>query len=194
MKSKIVCATCGAEFERYASQRGRFCSRVCWGREMRVTRVGESALRYKHGGTGTRLHRIWKGMKARCHNSRFPGYENYGARGIAVCENWRTSYIAFRDWAVSNGYSDELEIDRANNGEGYRPENCRWVTRRENSRNKRTSRNTPAMRNSVLRMARDGVIYRHIAERLGISRSTVFRAMKDVRLKSGGWDIEEVLP
>lgn len=92
-----------------------------------------------HGGTGTRLHRIWTAIKNRCRNQNFVRYANYGGRGIGICEAW-SDYAVFRDWALVNGYADELEIDRIDNDGNYEPGNCRWVTTKSNNRNKRTNR------------------------------------------------------
>ena len=83
--------------------------------------------RLSHGHSGERLHRIWKNMKTRCYNSKSPNYKYWGARGIAICPEWRSSFEAFRQWAVQNGYSDDLSIDRINNDGNYEPSNCRWV-------------------------------------------------------------------
>lgn len=88
----------------------------------------------KHGMCHTRLYSIWQNMKARCEN-----HKNYAGRGITVCDEWKNDFVAFRDWAIANGYSDELELDRKNNDGNYEPSNCRWVTRTENNRNKRTN-------------------------------------------------------
>ena len=74
-----------------------------------------------HGDTGTRLHRIWKSMKCRCNDSNHPSFKNYGARGIGICEEWRESYTAFKKWALSNGYADDLELERIDVNRGYYP-------------------------------------------------------------------------
>lgn len=96
-----------------------------------------------HGGVGSRLYVIWCGIKSRCEGkptaSTMPYYKNYGGRGIKVCAEWRDNFQAFKDWALSHGYKDGLQIDRVNNDGHYEPSNCRWVTVKENSRNKRTN-------------------------------------------------------
>ena len=94
----------------------------------------------KHHETGTRLYKIWQDMKKRCHNSNDPDYVRYGARGIKVCDEWRNSYEAFRDWALANGYSDKLTIDRRDNNLGYFPLNCRWATPKVQANNTRRNR------------------------------------------------------
>lgn len=90
-----------------------------------------------HGDTGTKLHNTWKNIKLRCYNESHPYYSNYGGRDITVCDEWKNSYETFKEWATSNGYNDELTIDRINNDKGYTPDNCRWVTMEVQNRNRR---------------------------------------------------------
>lgn len=98
---------------------------------------GESRIR--HGMTNTRLHRIWNAMKQRCSNPNFKQFKDYGGRGIKVCKEWSTKhgFDVFAEWALSHGYRDDLEIDRIDNDKGYSPDNCRWVTHKENMNNTR---------------------------------------------------------
>ena len=93
-----------------------------------------------HGGKGTRLYHIWRAMKGRCHNPNATGYERYGAKGIAVCDEWRSDFAAFQQWSFAHGYADDLTLDRVDNDRGYEPGNCRWVTWTVQENNKRGRR------------------------------------------------------
>lgn len=94
-----------------------------------------------HGMSGTRLHNIWKNMISRCTNLKHPNYPLYGGRGISVCDEWRTSFDAFCSWSVNNGYADNLSLDRIDVNQGYRPENCRWITQKGQCNNTRRNIN-----------------------------------------------------
>lgn len=84
-----------------------------------------------------RIYRIWQSMKSRCYYKKNKFYHCYGGRGITVCDDWKHSFNKFAEWALQNGYDDELSIDRIDVNRGYFPENCRWVTMAEQQRNKR---------------------------------------------------------
>lgn len=92
-----------------------------------------------HGMCRTPLYTTLRGMKNRCHNPNYPEWHLYGGRGIQICKEWRESFIAFRDWALSNGFIEGLEIDRIDNDKGYEPGNCRFVTSKDNHRNRRVT-------------------------------------------------------
>lgn len=76
-------------------------------------------------------------MHTRCYNEHFAAYKYYGGRGITICDEWRENFQAFHDWAMANGYRDDLTIDRIDNDKGYSPDNCRWITMEEQNKNKR---------------------------------------------------------
>ena len=92
----------------------------------------------RRGKNKSRLSNIHRGMIERCENKNSIEYHRYGARGIKICDEWHDLKI-FADWAIANGYSDDLTLDRINNDGNYCPENCRWATTREQSNNKRNT-------------------------------------------------------
>lgn len=94
-----------------------------------------------HGKHDTRLYRIWVAMKQRCNNPNNESYKYYGERGIKVCDEWRKDFMVFYNWAMNNGYNDNLTIDRINVDGNYEPANCRWITYQEQARNTRKTKN-----------------------------------------------------
>lgn len=76
-------------------------------------------------------------MKNRCSNPKHPHFNDYGGRGIDVCDEWKHDSKAFCDWAMANGYADDLTIDRIDVNSDYCPDNCRWITMKEQHANRR---------------------------------------------------------
>lgn len=105
-----------------------------------IQRLRFSKVNYKHGLYKTRLNSIWKNMRQRCYNPKATRYENYGGRGIVLCNEWKGDFTAFYKWAIANGYSEELTIDRKKVDGNYEPRNCRWVTRKAQNFNTTRSR------------------------------------------------------
>lgn len=110
----------------------------CWDKEVARSKFTT------HGCSKTRLYKIWCGMKERCYNPKNKRYNDYGGRGIFVCDEWRNSFESFREWAYENGYDDtapfgQCTIDRANNSDGYTPYNCVWSTLTQQAHNKRNT-------------------------------------------------------
>lgn len=83
------------------------------------------------------MYRIWSGMKRRCYNQNAINYNNYGGRGITVCDEWLNDFDAFQKWALAHGYADNLTIDRIDNYKGYSPDNCQWITIQEQQHHRR---------------------------------------------------------
>src|SRR3990167_999294 len=91
-----------------------------------------------HGESKTRLYALWSSMNNRCSIPSDTNYIRYGAKGIKVCNEWHT-YLPFRNWALKNGYTNNLTLDRIENSKGYYPLNCRWIPRADQMRNMTTN-------------------------------------------------------
>lgn len=133
-----------------------------------------------HGKRNTRLYRIWANMKTRCYNQKDPHYKNWGARGIRVCDEWREDFSAFYSWAMSNGYAEDLSIDRIDNDKGYSPENCRWATSEEQKENKQSPVRKISYGGETLTIS-------EWTSRLGLGKETIRERLKK------GWTEEEAL-
>ena len=96
-----------------------------------------------HGLRSTRLYSIWGKIKDRILNPKNKNYNDYGERGITICDEWKNDFKSFYDWAMTNGYEENkgLSIDRIDNDENYCPENCRWTTKSIQARNTRIQKN-----------------------------------------------------
>lgn len=133
----------------------------------------------KHGLEHTRLYRIWSGMLKRCYNTKSNRYQRYGGRGITVCQEWRDSIEKFVSWSISNGYRDELTLDRIDNDGPYSPENCRWATMKEQTNHTR--------RNRLVTIGGVTKTISQWAEEKRINIGTVYSRLKR------GWSVERAL-
>jgi hypothetical protein len=100
--------------------------------------TGKRCIFYKHGLIDHPLYNVWKNMKQRCFNPKASEYKNYGARGITICKSWLNDSGRFVRWGLAHGWKPGLLIDREDNDDDYRPGNCRFVTPKVSSNNKRT--------------------------------------------------------
>jgi len=131
-----------------------------------------------HGMEGSRIYHIYQNMKSRCNNPKKDNYHHYGGRGVTVCKEWNQFVQFFKDMGPS--YSEQLQLDRIDNNKGYSKENCRWVTPKQNSNNRK---NTPHL---TLRGVEKTLS--EWCDLLGYPHAAIYR-----RLHYYGWDVEKAL-
>ena len=123
-----------------------------------------------NGLSNTKLYNIWQGMKSRCYRKKASNYKLYGNRGIKICDEWLNNFMNFYGWALNNGYSDDLTIDRIDVNGNYEPSNCRWTTVKEQSRNRRN--------NNELTYNNETHCIAEWVELLGISKDILYKKSK----------------
>ena len=128
------CSYCGKKVTKQLSNGNNAQSCGC----MRYIIIAKKVT--QHGGYKTTLFSRWSGIRTRCYNKKDHSYKYWGSRGIKMCKEWKNDFVAFRDWALLNGYKKDLQIDRINNDGDYTPENCRWVTSATNAQNRRDNK------------------------------------------------------
>lgn len=142
-----------------------------------------STLKTIHGqakrGARSRLYVIWVGIKERCENPNYDSFENYGGRGIMLCDEWQT-FEQFMLWAYENGYDANLTIDRVDVNGNYCPQNCRWVSRKTQSNNTR--------RNINITYLGETHTLAEWSEILGVSYMLLYK-----RIVVRNWDIERAM-
>lgn len=131
-----------------------------------------------------RLYNVWKAMRQRCLNPNDHAYHYYGGKGVSICDEWN-NFKAFADWAYKNGYRDSAEryectLDRIDTDGNYCPENCRWVSMKEQCRNKSSNR--------ILTFNGKSMTLTEWAEQLSMSVQTIHS-----RLFRSGWSVERAL-
>ena len=137
-----------------------------------------------HGKRSTRLYTIWNMMKQRCENPKSKSYKNYGGRGIRVCNEWKNNFQSFYDWAINNGYNENLNgndctIDRISVNGNYEPTNCRWVNKKFQANNKRN--------NHFISYRGETHTIAQWEEKLGINNRVFYQRLKL------GWGIDETI-
>ncbi len=179
--AKWLCqCDCGGEVEvaSYSLKRGNTQSCGC------IKREQNKKMFTTHGQTAndkrSRLYRIWVGIKTRCYNERqHEAFSKYGAKGISMCDEWLNSFEAFREWALANGYTDSLTIDRIDPHGSYCPHNCRWATQTE-QQNNRTNNHFITYNGETHTIAEWGRI-------MNFSRSLIQHRL------ARGWSIEKIM-
>lgn len=135
----------------------------------------------KHGLSYHPLHAIWDGLKSRCFNPNRKSYKNYGGRGVTVCDEWKNDFMAFYNWAITNGWQQGLQIDKDILGNGllYSPETCCWVTQKKNANNTR--------RNHYLLYEGETMTLAEFSEKIKISPKLV-----SLRFRRG-WSMDRII-
>jgi hypothetical protein len=167
---------CGKEFvsESYSIKTGNTISCGCF-------RIDNTrAMGTKHGLKKHPLYSVWEKMKGRCNCETDPAYHNYGGRGITVCETWFEDVEAFIKWGEANGWAKGLQLDREDNDLGYSPSNCRFVTAKVNSYNRRT--------NVKILYGGESLTTIELEKICGIPANRILRRIRDY-----GWEVERAV-
>lgn len=133
----------------------------------------------KHGMCDSKMYIVWQNMRARCNNKNNHRYNNYGGRGIMVCEKWQKSFLGFyKD--MKEGYSESLSLDRINVNGNYKKSNCKWSTDIEQASNRQNT--------VYLTIGGETKLIRDWCKISGVGYNTVKQ-----RINSYKWDIEEAV-
>lgn len=121
-----------ARSDKYYVKRTESCGCV---RKDKLVEIGKDNA--THGLSEHRLYKIWTDMHTRCYNINSKSYKNYGGRGVVIQPPWKDDFTSFYKWAIDNGYTEELSLDRREVDKGYSEGNCRWVTKCVQAQNTR---------------------------------------------------------
>lgn len=136
-------------------------------------------IKVKHRKCNTRLYNIWRDMKWRCNSPKSKRHKFYYDKGIKVCQEWQEDFMNFYDWAMANGYKDNLTLDRINNNGNYEPKNCRWATITEQNNNQSN--------NIRIKYNESEYTLSELSKIYNIKRATLYDRIKR------GWTIDEAL-
>lgn len=164
----------------YSLRSGRAKSCGCLRNEASKKRATVHGLYYNKDGGQRRLYKIYHGMKKRCLNKKSKEYKDYGGRNISICDEWINNFENFYNWAIENGYHKKFSIERINNNGNYEPNNCTWIPRPNQNKNKR----------DTIRIEFDGknLTLNEWSKKIGISHSALY-----LRIKKYKWSIEKAL-
>ena len=128
------CGFCGTKFKSIINDVKRRNTKSCGCKKL---------LSQSQSLSNTKLYKVWGHIKSRTLNPKHKHYNDYGGRGITICDEWKNDFMSFYNWALLNGYEENkgLSIDRIDNDGGYFPENCRWTTKTIQTRNTRIYKN-----------------------------------------------------
>lgn len=129
-----------------------------------------------HGASGKPLYAVWQAMRRRCSNRNARRFKDYGGRGISICQEWLESPNEFIAWALTNGYGKGKQLDRIDNNGNYEPNNCRFVTAKDNSNNRRDT------------VFYDGIPLTTICATRNLNYGTI-----KSRINRGRWPIEKAI-
>ena len=182
-KTWVCKCDCGniKEFATNALTSGEVISCGCYNKEKTSKMVKE--IFTTHGCSRSRIYNIWCSMKARCFRKNAKNYALYGGRGITVCDEWKNSFQTFYDWAMANGYSDVLTLDRKDVNGNYEPNNCKWATYTEQANNRRNTKKIEI--NGVFMTVRE------ISEEYGIKYNTV--STRYQKYRKGLCSVEDII-
>ena len=167
---KCICNECGFErHSHYGPISGKNKATIC-----RHLRANGEHIPYGHKWTNKRIAKIFNHMITRCYNQDSKDYRWYGAKGVRVCEQWLNNPMQFEEWALSNGYREDLTIDRIYSDQDYCPENCRWIPLEDNSRR--------AGKVNWVNVENTTLTGQQWAKRLGLGINTINKAIRECGL------------
>ena len=149
----------------------------CYNSDLTVQRNHKHGYKTRKAGA-SRLYSIWSDMRRRCNNPTRRGAHNYALKNIHVCDEWN-DFEVFQSWAYSHGYTDEMTIERKDNTQGYNPDNCSWIPKSEQSKNRDS--------NHYITFHGKTQTLSDWAQEINISRTTLHARLRR------GWSIEQAL-